>query len=38
MTEAIQREKTIKHWSRAWNARLVLEFNPGWINLYESLL
>jgi putative endonuclease len=38
VTEAIQREKNIKHWSRAWKARLILEFNPGWIDLYESLL
>lgn len=27
---AIQREKTMKHWSRAWNVRLILETNPQW--------
>ena len=34
---AIQREKNIKHWPRAWKARLILEFNPGWIDLYDTL-
>ena len=32
ITDAIQREKNIKHWPRAWKARLILEANPdGWI-------
>ncbi len=35
--EAIQREKTMKHWSRAWKARLILEMNPNWRDLYEEL-
>ncbi len=35
--EAIQREKTMKHWSRAWKARLILEINPNWRDLYEEL-
>ena len=34
---AIQREKNIKHWSRAWKARLILDFNPDWRDLYETL-
>jgi putative endonuclease len=34
---AIQREKNIKHWPRAWKARLILETNPGWLDLYETL-
>jgi putative endonuclease len=34
---AIQREKNIKHWRRAWKVRLILEGNPGWADLYESL-
>ena len=38
IAEAIQREKNIKHWSRAWKVRLILEFNPAWADLYESLL
>ena len=34
---AIQREKTIKHWPRAWKANLILSSNPEWLDLYESL-
>jgi putative endonuclease len=34
---AIQREKTVKHWSRAWKVRLVLESNPRWEDLYDLL-
>jgi putative endonuclease len=35
---AIQREKNIKHWSRTWKVRLILNANPDWTDLYESLL
>jgi putative endonuclease len=35
--DAIQREKTIKHWPRAWKVRLIHEFNPDWNDLYDSL-
>ena len=34
---AIQREKNIKHWSRAWKAQMIVETNPGWVDLYETL-
>ena len=34
---AIQHEKNIKHWSRAWKAQMIIEANPGWIDLYETL-
>lgn len=34
---AIQREKNMKHWSRAWKVRLILDFNPEWRDLYEDL-
>jgi len=34
---AIQREKTMKHWSRAWKVRLILDVNPEWRDLYEEL-
>jgi putative endonuclease len=36
--QAIQREKNIKHWSRAWKVRLILGRNPDWKDLYESLM
>ncbi|MBY0611459.1 MAG: GIY-YIG nuclease family protein [Beijerinckiaceae bacterium] len=34
---AIQREKTIKHWSRAWKVRLFIGSNPDWNDLYDQL-
>jgi putative endonuclease len=35
--DAIQREKTIKHYPRAWKVRLILETNPEWTDFYETL-
>ena len=35
---AIQREKNMKHWSRAWKVRLIHEANPGWDDLYDQLV
>jgi putative endonuclease len=35
--DAIQREKTIKHYSRAWKVGLILETNRDWRDLYEDL-
>jgi putative endonuclease len=34
---AIQREKNIKHWPRAWKVRLILAANPEWDDLYDNL-
>jgi len=34
---AIQREKSIKHWPRAWKVRLIHGANPGWNDLYDTL-
>ncbi|PPD44198.1 MAG: excinuclease ABC subunit C [Methylocystis sp.] len=34
---AIQREKTMKHWTRAWKVRLILDMNPQWRDLYDDL-
>lgn len=34
---AIQREKNIKHWPRAWKVRLILDANPDWDDLYGDL-
>jgi putative endonuclease len=30
---AIQREKTLKHWKRDWKIRLIEERNPNWDDL-----
>ncbi len=35
---AIQREKTVKHWSRAWKVRLIHGDNPEWADLYDQLV
>ena len=34
---AIQREKNMKHWRRAWKVRLILDINPGCDVLYDQL-
>ncbi|GAB6053214.1 GIY-YIG nuclease family protein [Magnetospira thiophila] len=34
---AIQREKNIKHWPRAWKVQLILGANPEWNDLYDQL-
>jgi putative endonuclease len=33
MYEAIQREKRLKKWNRAWKIRLIEEINPAWKDL-----
>ena len=35
---ALQREKNIKHWSRAWKVRLIHADNPEWDDLYDQLI
>ncbi len=37
MLSAIQREKNIKHWSRAWKVRLIVAVNPEWDDLSVGL-
>jgi len=34
---AIQREKNIKHWSRAWKLALIERQNPDWQDLFDML-
>jgi putative endonuclease len=34
---AIQREKTMKEWPRAWKVNLIERTNPHWEDLYPSL-
>jgi putative endonuclease len=36
--DAIQREKRMKSWPRAWKINLIRESNPAWKDLYQSLL
>ncbi|MEQ8603436.1 MAG: GIY-YIG nuclease family protein [Marivibrio sp.] len=35
---AIQREKTRKHWSRAWKVALIERENPEWEDLFDRLM
>lgn len=35
--EAIQREKRLKKWNRAWKIELIEKENPGWTDLYPEL-
>jgi putative endonuclease len=37
ISRAIQREKTIKHWPRAWKVVLILKNNPNWEDIYDRL-
>ena len=36
--DAIQREKALKHWPRAWKVRLIHGMNPEWNDLYDTLI
>jgi putative endonuclease len=35
--QAIQREKNIKHWPRAWKTRLIGQNNDTWRDLYDEI-
>ena len=35
---AIQREKQIKKWNRAWKIRLIEKNNPDWKDLYQQII
>ena len=37
VTDAIQRETTLKHWLRKWKLDLIEKSNPNWDDLYETL-
>jgi putative endonuclease len=37
ITLAIQREKTIKHYTRDWKINLIERQNPHWLDLYPTL-
>ncbi|MDE0051114.1 MAG: GIY-YIG nuclease family protein [Rhodospirillales bacterium] len=38
ISTAIQRERTMKHWPRAWKVNLIVAQNPDWGDLYGTLL
>jgi len=36
--EAILREKQMKKWNRNWKIKLINKTNPGWNDLYDSIV
>ena len=38
VTEAIQRETSLKRWPRKWKLALIEKDNPNWDDLYETML
>lgn len=37
VTDAIDREKALKKWRRAWKVALIERDNANWIDLYQEL-
>jgi putative endonuclease len=37
IARAIQREKSMKEWSRAWKVQLIERDNPEWDDIYDRL-
>ena len=37
MESAIQREKALKKWNRAWKIELIEKSNPTWKDLYDEI-
>ena len=38
MAAAIEREKHIKKWNRAWKLALIEKINPDWRDLYDEIV
>ena len=38
VTDAIQRETSLKRWLRKWKLALIEKDNPKWDDLYETVL
>lgn len=38
MISAIEREKNIKEWKRAWKIKLIEDNNPDWKDLYNDII
>ena len=38
IAQAMQRERTLKHWNRDWKLVLIERDNPDWIDLYPTLV
>jgi putative endonuclease len=38
MTSAMEREKQLKEWKRKWKLELIERVNPGWQDLYPTII
>lgn len=38
INSAIQREKQLKKWNRAWKIALIEKANPNWNDLYQEVM
>ena len=38
IVDAIAREKQVKHWKREWKIKVIEEMNPGWEDLFETIM
>ena len=38
MITAIEREKRLKKWNRAWKLELIGTANPQWLDLYDGII
>ena len=38
MESAIVREKRLKNWNRKWKLELIESSNPGWQDLYQTIM
>ena len=38
VNSAIAREKQLKNWHRQWKIELIVQLNPNWRDLYESII
>jgi putative endonuclease len=38
MNSAIEREKNVKEWKRAWKIELIESHNPDWKDLYNDII
>jgi putative endonuclease len=38
MKSAIEREKNIKEWKRAWKIKLIEDHNPDWKDLFTGIV
>ena len=38
ISEAIKREKQLKHWKRQWKIELIENVNPEWKDIYDELI